>query len=107
MLNKEDLAQISSLFDQKLVDNNNRLFVEFDKRLDQKLVDNNKLLDQKFEQRLDEKLRPLKQEVARLERSIEAIETMPVPNGRPKTYLSATESHSVTGSRRTNYGYQG
>lgn len=89
MLTKEDIAEIT----QQLLKANNEVLEE--------------QIGKKFNAKLEEALRPLKQDIARLERGVEAIETVPVPNGRPKTYLSATEVHSVTGSRRTRYGYQG
>jgi hypothetical protein len=46
-------------------------------------------------------------DIESLKRAVRAIESFPMPNGRPKTFLSAAEVQSVSGSKRTKYSYQG
>lgn len=49
----------------------------------------------------------LEDEVGRMDRSVKAIESFPVPYGRPRTYHSATELHSVSKPVRRRQGYMG
>lgn len=51
--------------------------------------------------------RNLEDEVARMDRSVKAIESFPVPYGRPRTYHSATELQSVSKPVRRRQGYMG
>jgi len=79
-----------------------------------------KLLDEKLEpvirdlgsikvdvDTLGRHFRNLEDEVARMDRSVKAIESFPVPYGRPRTYHSATELHSVVKPVRRRQGYMG
>jgi len=52
-------------------------------------------------------LKNLEDDVARMDRSVKAIESFPVPYGRPRTYHSATELHSVVKPVRRRQGYMG
>jgi hypothetical protein len=45
--------------------------------------------------------------IGRLERTVGAIESFPVPYGRPKSYYSATSMHSVSGAVRRRQSYAG
>lgn len=56
---------------------------------------------------LNRGLRNLEDEVARMDRSVKAIESFPVPYGRPRTYHSATELQSVSKPVRRRQGYMG
>ena len=82
------------------------------------------LLDQKLDQKLEPVIRDLgalkvdvdslgrhfrnlEDDVARMDRSVKAIESFPVPYGRPRTYHSATELQSVSKPSRRRQGYMG
>lgn len=49
----------------------------------------------------------LSSELASVKRTVDAIETLPVPYGRPKTYFSAVKYHSVTRPKIVRLGRQG
>lgn len=91
-------------------------------------IDDIKLIDDLLGQRFDQKLEPvirdlgalkmnvdtlgrrfqnLEDEVARLDRSVKAIESFPVPYGRPRTYHSGTELQSVSKPVRRRQSYMG
>ncbi|MEX8518783.1 MAG: hypothetical protein AB3X44_09740 [Leptothrix sp. (in: b-proteobacteria)] len=53
------------------------------------------------------KLDNLSSDVDAVNRTVRAIETLPVPYGRPKSFVSATEYHSVSNPVRVKQGYQG
>ena len=46
-------------------------------------------------------------ELSTVKRTVNAMEAAPQPYGRPKTYHSVTEAHSVSDARRFRQGYQG
>ena len=46
----------------------------------------------------------LQSDIGRLERHVDAIESAPLPYGRPKAFHSVTKSHSVSGSRLIRSG---
>ena len=52
-------------------------------------------------------LKNLEDDLARMDRSVKAIESFPVPYGRPRTYHSATELQSVSKPVRRRQGYMG
>lgn len=69
-----------------------------------------KLLDEKLDEKLGPLARGLKNledDVARMDRSVKAIESFPVPYGRPRTYHSATELQSVAKPLRRRQSYMG
>jgi hypothetical protein len=51
--------------------------------------------------------RDMGERIGRLERTVGAIESFPVPYGRPKSYYSATSMHSVSGAVRRRQSYAG
>lgn len=72
------------------------------------------LLDQRLqamqtsiEGKIAQEVGSLKQELETVKRTVNAIETFPVPHGRPKTYVAATQYHSVTEPVRVRQGHQG
>lgn len=56
---------------------------------------------------LDCSVSELRGEVTWLKRSVVTLESAPAPYGRPKTFVTATEVHSVSHPTRVNLGYQG
>jgi len=54
-----------------------------------------------------QQLRKLEAQTGQIERDMAAIRTLPVPYGRPKTFVSATEMHSVSNPVTAKQGYQG
>jgi hypothetical protein len=88
--------QIAQLLDQ------GRKLQQLEDKLDKKFV----AMEQQLTS-LQSNFTSVQQEVAGLKRSVVALESFPVPNGRPKQYLSAADTQSVTGSTRVRYGHQG
>lgn len=56
---------------------------------------------------LETKLGALEVDVNQVKRTVNAIETLPMPYGRPKSYVSATEYHSVSNPKRVRQGFTG
>lgn len=54
---------------------------------------------------VDNHVKRMNENFDRLQRTVNAIESFPVPYGRPKTFHGATEYHSVSGAVRKNAGY--
>ena len=65
------------------------------------------LLKKAVGEALGEALAPLSAQLDKVSRTVNAIETMPVPYGRPKAYVSATEFHSVSNPVRVRQGQNG
>lgn len=57
--------------------------------------------------KLDDKVSAIDGRLQKVERTVNAIETLPQPYGRPKSFVSATEFHSVSNPVRSKQGYQG
>jgi hypothetical protein len=74
--------------------------------LEGRLEDFKLYLDGRFSE-MDRKFKSLENDLGRVDRTVRAIETQPVPYGRPKTFLSATEVHSVSAPIRKGQGYVG
>ena len=75
------------------------LSAQFDQRFQQMQTSLDKI--DKFEHRLA----LMSENFDRLQRTVNAIESFPVPYGRPKTFHGATEYQSVSGAVRKNVGY--
>lgn len=56
---------------------------------------------------LEAEMRTVMGSVESLRRTVDAIESRPVPYGRPKIFHTATEFHSVSHPVRRKLGYQG
>lgn len=56
---------------------------------------------------LSDKVGSMEGRLRGVERTVNAIETLPTPYGRPKTFVSATEFHSVSNPVLSKQGYQG
>jgi chromosome segregation ATPase len=56
---------------------------------------------------LSRKVSSLEDETKSMKRAVDSFESFPQPYGRPKTYHTATEFHSVSNPVRKKLGYQG
>ncbi len=101
-----DLAQlISAAVEPLLRDMDRRFTLSMEQQLrpmNQRLDD----LDRRVSA-MSENLTSLDGRLQQLARTVNAIETAPAPYGKPKTFHSATEFHSVSAPKRVKQGYQG
>jgi predicted nucleic acid-binding Zn-ribbon protein len=60
-----------------------------------------------LEEEFNRQSQNMSERMGRLERNVQAIESMPQPVTRHRVFHSATELHSVSGARRSRQGYMG
>lgn len=56
---------------------------------------------------IENRVGEMEKDLGSVRRTVNAIESLPVPYGRPKSYFSATEFHSVSKPVRTRQGPYG
>lgn len=64
-------------------------------------------VEKQFEQQLADRFAKMEARFEKVERNVEAIESFPVPYGRPRRYHTATEVHSVSMAVRKSGGFTG